>query len=88
MKKEGERAERNRLLLWPQKVQRDLDIQDFTDPDVPALCLGIPLCPTQGHDLGIAGLTELTGRPSQGHLLLLRLSFGPFGTAFSFGLVW
>lgn len=59
VKKEEVIAERNKLLLWAQKVQKHLEIQGFTDPDVPTACLRIPLCPTQGHDLGIAGLTEL-----------------------------
>lgn len=79
-------TERNRLLLWAQKVQRDLEIQDFTDPDVPTACIRILLCPTQGPDLGVADLTELRIQPSLRHLLLFQLSSGPFGTAFMLGL--
>lgn len=31
---------RNTSLLWAQKVQRDLEIQDFTDLDVPTVVSG------------------------------------------------
>lgn len=79
-------TERNRLLLWAQKVQRHLEIQDFTDPDVPTACVRIPLCPPQGPDLGVVDLTELRIQPSLRHLLLIQLSSRPFGAAFMLGL--